>query len=462
MRPTRMLRIIAVVAVVLGGSRAFGQTPTATDVLPLPPKDVAASKEIVAAKTPALDALGKEDAESLAKVKDSLDVGSRMHLFPSGLGFISVGKATYTSFQNPDATRIAKRFAYQDAYVDAKRNLARMLKGAVIASDEDIRKLARTVTTGEATVANAFKSMGDSKSEILSASMRGFVVYEVEDDGKGQIRVSIVSTPRTRAVVNHVSEEALDAKSLSDGLLATMTEIRTGVVPPIGGKIITIRGTNDVALVGFGSCVVASPSEPALQAAVRDAATRTAELRARASLVSLLNGDEATWRVKADQLTEEHVKQFEDVAGGRQAVAESEKLKAGSPLRAQPGAKDGFGPSEQSIRLLERTQKYFLSDFKFTDEYKAALKGGLPPGVLPVSWVDSEKGTVYAAMVYSRRIAALAESANTQMETGRTQSTGEIPRLDPSKGFKPANADLLPKGEVGPGPTGKVSKDEDL
>lgn len=458
----RTRRMIVLIAIVLTGGSAFGQDPSASDVLPLPPKEADAARKIVSAKTPALEALSKEDAESVAEVKDSLDVGSRVHLFPSGLGFISVGKATYTVFQNPDATRIAKRIAYLDAFVDAKRNLARMLKGAVIASDEEIRKMARTVTTGEATVANAFKSMGDSKSEVLSASMRGFVVYEVEDDGKGQVRVSIVSTPRTRIVVNHISEEAIDAKSLSDGLLATMTEIRTGVVPPIGGKIITVRGTTDIALVGFGSCVVSTPSEPSLQAAVRDAATRTAELRARAALVSLLNGDEATWRVKADQLTEEQVRQFEDVPGGRQAVAESEKVKSGSPLRVHVGAKDGLEPSEQSIRLLERTQKYFLSDFRFTDDYKAALEAGLPPGVLPVSWVDAEKGTVYAAMVYSRRIAALAESANTQMEAGRTQSSADIPRLDPSKGFTPVNTDLLPNGEVGPGPTGKVSKDEDL
>jgi hypothetical protein len=39
--------------------------------------------------------------------------------FPSGLGFVATGMATYRAMENPVATRIAKRKAYVLAYTQA-------------------------------------------------------------------------------------------------------------------------------------------------------------------------------------------------------------------------------------------------------------------------------------------------------------------------------------------------------
>ena len=54
---------------------------------------------------------------------------------------------------------------------------------------------------------------------------------------------------------------AIEADSLRDGLNQVIAEVRSGLVPPVGGRIIMMRSTGETAFVGFGSAVVRSSAQ---------------------------------------------------------------------------------------------------------------------------------------------------------------------------------------------------------
>ena len=70
--------------------------------------------------------------------------------------------------------------------------------------------------------------------------LKGFVVYAVEDDtANRKVYVSIVTTPKTRGKFNRPSPNGLEADSIRDGLGQVLLEIQTGLIPPVGGKMIS-------------------------------------------------------------------------------------------------------------------------------------------------------------------------------------------------------------------------------
>ena len=246
---------------------AFAQAPTADDFLPVvqggpsdvkQPQQVAVKGKVVSAAT-AQDAVNAAVGENVKGLKndDTPELGAKMVTYPSGLGFVATGIATYRTVESPTLTRIAKRKAYVIAFTKAKKNLAEILGGLDSQGQETVREALVNVNLPKEEMTNISTESQESLKQAVEMMLRGFVIYEVKDDtSQHTVFVSIVTTPKTRGKLARPAPNAIEAASLRDGLNQVIAEVRSGLVPPVGGRIIMMRSTGETAFVGFGSAVV--------------------------------------------------------------------------------------------------------------------------------------------------------------------------------------------------------------
>ena len=118
--------------------------------------------------------------------------------FPSGLGFVASGLATYRTMENPVATRIAKRKAYVIAFTQAKKHLAEILGGLSNEGKETVRQALVNINLPKEEMTNISTRSKEAVKQAVDMMLRGFVIYEVNDDTAAKtVYVSIVVTPRT-------------------------------------------------------------------------------------------------------------------------------------------------------------------------------------------------------------------------------------------------------------------------
>ena len=449
------LRLVALASITLACCSlpvaASAQVPTADDFLPpvsggptdvKQPDQVAITEQTVTAATAqdAMNAAVKKNAEELAD-GDTAEVGAKMVKFPSGLGFVASGVATYRTMENPTATRLAKRKAYVIAFTMAKKNLAEILGGLSNEGKELVRESLVNINLPKEEMTNISTESDESLRQAVDMMLRGFVIYEVKDDTtQNSVWVSIATTPKTRGKFARPAPNVLDAENLRDGLNQVIAEVRSGLVPPVGGRIITMRATGETAFVGFGSAVVSSSNNNAVQLKQNLAAQKIASMRAKDALCGLIIGDQTSWEGGAAETMRDQDQEFEALA-------------TDDPLARQDSA---------AVRKLDEARKTFVARTESSDTYQSARRGILPPGVNTKTWFDEDNAWAYAMSVYVPSLTNAAATAGREMrEAVILQPIDDSGRPSPAggSGFTDENAPATvnrPGKEVKPGPSGKI------
>jgi hypothetical protein len=396
------------------------------------PEKVAVKDDVVTAATAqdAINAAVEKNVDDLGG-SNIEEIGAVVVRFPSGIGFVATDMATYPVMANPTATRLAKRKAYVIAFVKAKKNLAEILGGLKNEGREDIREELLSLTLPEDEMANSSTVSEEVLKQTVDMMLRGFVVYEVKDDTEQDaVFVSIVTTPKTRKHVTRPAANAVVAGDAMEGLNQVLDEIRSGLVPPVGGRIIGVPSTGQTAFVGFGSAIVGNSTNRALQAKNNYTAKRIAAMRAKDALCGLLIGDQTTWEGSVTEKQRSEVKTFEPIAQEDPLSLDGTKL--AEPLEA------------------------FRSSRIFQEHASSVRSGILPPGVITKTWFDDEGAWSYSMSVFWAPISVLAEQSAADMAKG--------PLYDPNAIVSdPASDQVKRPGEnVEQGPSGKVSSDRDL
>ncbi len=232
-----MLRRACVSLVLSAGVSSLMGTLVAADDSPVPgllpmsatrPTDAAPPARVAAEKI-----LGNDGGEKLAQLVRTLDGGCYLHKFPSGVGTISIGKASYDVAANPTATRLQQRQAAMTAYTRAKRNLGAFSKGTKLETDQSLKTMLRTVSTNEADLTNTLQSMKEGGKEFISANLSGLVVYDQIDNG-GEVRITVVSSPRTTAAIKLTKPNVVNTGTLAEGIQWLEAQLRSGVTPMAG------------------------------------------------------------------------------------------------------------------------------------------------------------------------------------------------------------------------------------
>lgn len=432
---------------------AWSQVPSADDFLPpvsggttdvKQPDQVAHSEQAVTAASAqdAINAAVKKNVQEMAD-GDTPEVGAKMVKYPSGLGFVASGMASYRTMENPTATRLAKRKAYVIAFTMAKKNLAEILGGLTSEGQETIREALVNINLPKEEMTNISTASDESLRQAVNMMLRGFVIYEVRDDvSQNCVWVSIVTTPKTRGKFARPAPNAIEADNLRDGLNQIIAEVRSGLVPPVGGRIVTMRATGETAFVGFGSAVVTTSTNNAVQLRQNLAAQKIAAMRAKDALCGLIIGDKTSWEGSVVESMQDQVQEFES-------------LDPNDPLaRRDPTA----------VRKFDEARQAFVARMETNDAYQSARRGILPPGINTKTWFDDDNAWAYAMSVYVPSVTNAAAASGREIQ----ESAILQPVNDGSRRPNPTAADedsteiRRPDRSVKPGPTGVVSPKKDL
>lgn len=363
--------------------------------------------------------------------------------FPSGCGVIATGKATYKIVPNAELSRIAQRRAFVQAFMWAKKEMAQFLDGLNNEARDEINKTVSRLMEAQAESATNRDTVEISVlKQDVSKLLKGFVVYEVNDEqkeGLGQVYVSIVTSPATCLKTGRKAAGFVSEATLSEGIDRMMLEIRQGVVAPVGGRIIEVPGTGEVAFVGFGAAVVGDSKDPETKLELRETAERSAKMYANDALCGIIRGDQTSW---TGSIVEKH----------RSAYQEFVEAQEGDPLNP--------GQDSEGQRLAEAVSTMVNTKVN-NDVLGSARSGRAPEGVPIKTWMDDDKHWVYAAAIYFPSAAIKAREVGKMMEEADLVPNAKGPSVRPSQrkespdgGTDPRDGKPLPT--VKPLPGGKV------
>lgn len=383
---------------------------------------------------PAVAAATAQDAVNAAYERIAQAGGCEQIKFPSGFGWVATGTAVYGVTQNPVANLTAQRQAYQVAYMNAKKNLAEALHGLSTKGQEELNSQFKTIISDTDTLSNMSEGFSESINEQVQGILRGYVVYNVKDeqtDKSGTVTVTIVATPKTMGKGQRIDATGATADSVQDGLNSVLNELSTGLLPPVGGKTISVPQTGELAFVGFGSAVIPTNPNPASQAKLVLNAQKMAQMRARSALCGIILGDNIGASSSLDTATQTISNQF----------SEAQK---DDPTTAQNNAAD--------VKKLDEQRNSFLS-VQLTKEQITSLRAGtLPPGVTVKTFLNPEKTIAESVAVYIPSVTAAAKKSGEEMKNSR------IMQDNAAAGSAPSGQGAMPAQ----GPSGQVMKDGDL
>lgn len=401
--------------------------PSAADFLPIEAggsSDVAnpAAVEVDSAKD-RIEASSGQDAANAAVEQTAKELSGSQATsaacfmsYPSGCGVLATGKATYAIVPNAELTRLAQRRAYVQAFMWAKKEMAQFLDGLNNdARDEIVKTIARLNEAQSASATNRSTIEISTLQQDVSKMLKGFVVYEVNDEqsnGAGMVLVSIAASPGTCLKTGRQAGGLVSEASLAEGIDRIVLEIRQGVVPPIGGRIIEVPGTNETAFVGFGAAVLGESKDPETQFELRSEAEHSARAYAGDALCGIIRGDKAAW---TGTIIEKHQNSYQEFA----------EVQQDDPINAGDGA---------SMQRLSEAVKTMVNTRVRNDHLSSARQDRVPGGVPIKSWTSDDGHWQYAIAIYAPSFTKKAEDLSKMMDEADLVPNGKKPGVRPSQG----------------------------
>ena len=307
--------------------------------------------------------------------------------FPGGIGGVATGVSVYDVFENnPVASRISKRQAYEIAYLNAKNQLTAWAEGQLLKWNILIGNRQTSLSDSDDNLNDILEKWRDFLEVGVEGVVRRHSVYDVYDDyhdpSRPRVYVTILSCPLLWGSIERQAPSTIAASSLESGLDTVFNDINNNLISPVGGKAIFVPETGELAYVGFGSDVVRYSENPAAFARMELNAERIARMRAQLSLLNMIQPNEAlVGSMRLDELTLRSIQEINKLASGD--VTETVDASNGSV----------FERTRQQEDLFRNSQEFKLC-------VDAANTGKLPPGIQQKSWLDDTKEFAYAVAVY--------------------------------------------------------------
>jgi len=319
--------------------------------------------------------------------------GVKMVQVGSGTGILSIGSISYTTYDNINATLLSKRGAYNQAYLIAKKQLIENMKGVEHQCINLVSASMDVIDTGVDSVANTQTAMTEACKESVSGSLAGFVTFDVYDNVESKnVRVSLISTPKTRAQVRKKHGAVAVTTDPNSIFKQVVTDIRNGVLPPVGAKILTHAETGEVVVMGYGSSIIRQNKNKTIANKLRSTAKSQSQTRARSALLATMKGEQVYWQGGFDEKQIEGASQFQ----------------YDDPSMQDP----------QQVKVLENDRETFVNQLKQSDDYSTFAKGKLPAGVSVKSFSSDDGYWQYSVAVYAPSLEATAKQANKEMQVG--------------------------------------------
>lgn len=368
-----------------------------------------------------------------ALIDDDED-GIKMIQVGSGTGILSIGSASYNTYDNMNATLLSKRGAYNQAYLIAKKQLIENMKGVEHQCSNVVSATMDVIDTGVEGVANEQTNMMEACKESVSGSLAGFVTYDVYDNNEEKgVRVSLISTPKTRSQIKGNRGAVAVTTEPNAIFQQVISDVKSGVLPPVGAKVLTNADSGEVIVLGYGSAIIRGNKNNKVARKLKGAAKSQSQTRARSALLATMQGEKVYWEGSFDEKQMEGTQQFE---------------------YDDPNLND-----PQQVKVLEEDRNTFLNQLKMSDEYATLSKGKLPPGVSVKSFASDDGFWQYSVAVYAPSLEATARQAAKEM-TGNNGNT--VNGMSRSGHKINAVGGLNEKAANPQGASGKVASEEEL
>lgn len=390
-----------------------------------------------------VEAATAQDAINAAVKNIPATGGCEQIRFPSGFGWVSTGVAVYNFSANPLVTLRGQQLACQKAFIHAKKAMAETLFGLSTTAQEKMVAEIKTLINDTDALANSQDKSAETITETVKGMLRGFVIYKIDDKHEGQtgtISLTIVATPKTMGQFSRPDLYSLTADSVQAGLNHVMVELGNSLLPPVGGKMIFVPQTKEMAFVGFGNSLVARNENPAMQKKLELNAQKVAILRARSALCGFIVGDDIAATTTLDDQTKEITQQFAEI-------------------EAQDPIKD---KDEKVYQKLAAQKTEFLNTQLSKETITSVRKGILPPGVRVKAFFNPERTIVRAVAVYIPSVANAANDAGQQMKNSQLLQPVGGNNPAPVKVEGQAPATVPPSTITIPTLNGQVCDDNDL
>lgn len=358
-------------------------------------------------------------------------IGARWIRFPSGVGVVATGQAVYVLENNPTTSRIRKRNAYVIAYTNAKAAMARHLSTITNDGRTILKTASELIDSSSSKQTNSTDQIDELIQQAAQALLSGYVTYSIQEvtsktDGDiSFVFVSIVSTPQTQngIVRNGAIQSAGDLES---GVQHVMDELKSEIIPPVGGRVIVVPETGGIAVTAFGTAIIQDHTNPTLAAKSQLNAQKVSGVRARDALAGMMNGDKTIWSIGAASNVSQ---EFEESTRYEQENS--------------PFAKNG-----QLQATVSDFRDNLLSSETIQEEIQSIRSGVLPPGIQEKTWLDVQGEWAYSVVIYYPPVSEQAKSFIKKMRSAA--ATVPIMPQDESSGVEKERVKPLKGGQVSP------------
>ncbi|MDO6498376.1 hypothetical protein [Photobacterium sanguinicancri] len=357
--------------------------------------------------------------------------GVKMIAVSSGIGILSTGSGSYNLYENRNATLLSKRAAYMTALQIAKKQLVENLEGMQNQCETVVDASMDMIDSGTDSLANTASAMADNCSESVSGAIAGYVTFDVYDDPEEQfVRVSLISTPKTREQTKRQVGALTQTTAPNVIFKQIINDLQSGIMPPVGAKVITNPDSGESYVMGFGSSIIRTNSNKNVQRKLLSAAKSQSQTKARNALIATMQGDKVFWEGSSDEMQSEENNQF----------------------NYHP---DTLDPKQ--VTALGETKHEFINQFKQTDSYKTIAQGKVPPGVSVKNFKSSDGDWMLAVAIYAPSLEAVATkaAAENKKRVREGQQAGTSHKINSQGG-------LNNSGTNSQGPSGQVSSVNDL
>ena len=396
-------------------------------------------------ETTVVEAATTQDAiNKVIELQRELEPGIIEIQVGSGRGIVATGVSNYNEYRNRNASILSKRQAYVKAFTYAKKHLAEHLNGLTSDAKEDLVEVMGQVDTDEESLVNSGAVSLETIDQQVEGILRGFTVYSVDDNAeKKEVTVSIVTTPKTRGETMKYDRNTIITTDPGAAQKELLVKLSTGFLPPIGSQLISVQPGNELWFCGYGSAVIKTNKNRAVQRKLKSNALKIARMRAADALIGMIIGDETYWKGGLTSGVAEELKQFDTIE------------------QEDPTS----GKTSLDIKGLDSTKKTLESRMVNTDTYKSARKGSLPPGLIPLTWVDDSGDWACAVYIYNQHSSQQARKVQKVMTSGPSilKKSGSYTRTTTSETSNEEQGEVYRDNRpVGRGPSGQVSTADEL
>ncbi|MGF1885964.1 hypothetical protein L4D13_07480 [Photobacterium profundum] len=357
--------------------------------------------------------------------------GVKMIAVSSGVGILSTGSGSYETYENRNATLLSKRAAYMKAFQIAKKQLVENMEGMSNMCATAINETMDAIDTATDSVANTTAMTSDNCAESVKGALAGYVTFDVYDDpAEKLVRVSLISTPKTREQTKRKVGALTQTTEPNAIFKQIIADLQSGVMPPVGAKVITNPDSGESFVLGFGSSIIRDNKNKSVKRKLVSMSKSQAQAKARNGLISVMQGEEVYWEGGFSENQLEKNEQF-----------------------SYP--EDSIDPADATA--LAEDKHTFMNNMKHAESYKSFAAGKVPPGVSVKTFKSSDGDWMLAVAVYAPSLESAAKEA--AAENKQRVREGKTAGTDHKVG---TTGGLTDSGNNTQGPSGQVSNVNDL